>query len=80
MKENDFTNEKIVDMPVGNTKIIAKFIWKIAGGDMFLIETVKPYRDGYHETTEVGKKELDDDTRPSSQTRSLIWIRLMPCF
>ena len=41
----------------GNTKAIASHIKELTGGDLFEIQTAKPYPADYHACTEVAKKE-----------------------
>lgn len=48
----------------GNTETVAKHIQTLTGADMFRVETVKSYPEGYHETTEVAKQELSANARP----------------
>lgn len=48
----------------GNTEEIAKQIQKTIGGDLFKIETVKPYPSEYHKMTEQAKKEIEDGYKP----------------
>jgi flavodoxin len=45
----------IVNLPIGNTEIIAKKIQELTGSDMFRIETVKTYPEDYTETTNVAR-------------------------
>ncbi|MDD1694904.1 MAG: flavodoxin [Methanoregula sp.] len=61
---NNYVNGTIVDLPVGNTEIIAKMIREITKGDLFHIEAVKPYPVDYTETTEVAQEELRAKARP----------------
>jgi len=61
---NNYVSGKIVNLPVGNTKVIADLIREITGGDVFRIDTVKPYPKDYAATTNVAKKELNENTRP----------------
>jgi flavodoxin len=49
----------------GNTKAVAKQIQQLTGSDIFQVETDKPYPEDYHKTTEVAKKELNNNARPS---------------
>lgn len=49
----------------GNTKTVAEQIQSIVGGDIFEIKTVTPYPDEYRPTTEVAKKEQQDNARPA---------------
>ncbi len=62
-KGNNYVSEKIVNLPIGNTEVIAKMINEVTGGEMFRIETVKPYPEDYEETTEVAKRELNRNAR-----------------
>ena len=48
----------------GNTKAIASHIKELTGGDLFEIQTAKPYPADYHACTEVAKKEKNDNARP----------------
>lgn len=61
---SNYVSGNIVDLPVGNTEVAAKIIQKLAGSDLFRIDTVKAYPAGYHETTEVARKELRQQARP----------------
>jgi flavodoxin len=49
----------------GNTRTVAKEIQKSTGGDLFEIQTVKPYPQDYTKRTEVAKKEQQDNARPA---------------
>jgi flavodoxin len=61
---NNYMSGSIVNLPVGNTEVIAKKIQGLTGSDLFQIETVKPYPDDYTETTRVSKDELRSNARP----------------
>jgi flavodoxin len=61
---NNYVSGKIVNLPVGNTKVVADMIREITGGDVFHIDTVKPYPKDYAATTNVAKKELNENARP----------------
>jgi len=61
---NNYANGRIVNLPVGNTEIIAKKISEITGGDLFEIQTVHPYPDDYTEATRVARDELRGNARP----------------
>ena len=54
-----------VDLPVGNTEVVARMIEAATGGDLFEIDTAEPYPADYHETTEVARKELREGARPA---------------
>ena len=61
---NNYFGGKIVDLPVGNTEVVAGKIATMTGGDLFHIEAVKPYPADYDESTEVAKRELGENARP----------------
>lgn len=63
-KGNNYVSGSIVNLPIGNTEIIAKIINEITRGDMFRIDTRKSYPEDYEETTEVAKQELKSNARP----------------
>ncbi|WP_292463803.1 flavodoxin [Methanolobus sp.] len=53
-----------MNLPIGNTKVVADMIWEITGGDVFQIDTVKSYPKDYSATTNMAKKELNENARP----------------
>ena len=61
---NNYVSGKIVNLPVGNTKVVADMIREITGGDVFSIDTVQSYPRDYTATTNVAKKELNENARP----------------
>ena len=61
----NYVNGTIVDLPVGNTEVIATMIQKMITGDLFHIESVNAYPVDYAETTEVAKEELRTNARPA---------------
>lgn len=61
---NNYVSGKIVNLPVGNTEVVADMIREITGGDVFSIDTVQSYPRDYSATTNVAKKELNDNARP----------------
>lgn len=63
-KGNNYVGRSIVNLPVGNTEVVAKKIEKLSGSDMFRIETVKPYPEDYTETTNVAREEQRQNGRP----------------
>jgi flavodoxin len=63
-KGQNYVNGKIVNLPIGNTEVVAKMIQKITGSGIFHIESVKPYPIDYTETTEVAKAEMLANARP----------------
>ena len=48
----------------GNTAVVADAIADLTGADKFEIKTLKPYPQNYRETTDIAKKELQDNARP----------------
>ncbi|MDK2911145.1 MAG: hypothetical protein PWR29_102 [Methanolobus sp.] len=60
---NNYVSGKIVNLPVGNTKVVADMIQEITGSDVFQIDTVKSYPKDYSATTNVAKKELSENAR-----------------
>jgi flavodoxin len=66
---NNYVNGTIVNLPIGNTEILAKMIQEITKGDIFRINTVNPYPLDYKETTEVAGKELREKARPKLSSR-----------
>ena len=61
---NNYVGGSIVNLPIGNTEVIAKKMQKVTGSDLFYIETVKSYPDDYTETTNVAKEEKSKNARP----------------
>jgi flavodoxin len=61
---NNYVGGNIVNLPVGNTEVVAKMIQEITKGDLFHIEVVNAYPGDYTETTEVAKQELRTNARP----------------
>lgn len=52
----------------GNTEIAAEYIQKAVGGELFEVDTVKPYSDSYHKCTEEAKAELSANARPEPKS------------
>ena len=48
----------------GNTRKVAEYISRVTGGDLFEIKTVKSYPQEYRPTTEVARKENNENARP----------------
>ncbi|MBR2775439.1 MAG: NAD(P)H-dependent oxidoreductase [Selenomonadaceae bacterium] len=49
----------------GNTEIVAEYLAKKTGADMFEIKPAKPYPDAYEPCTEIAKLELESNARPA---------------
>lgn len=60
----NYWNGTIKNIAKGNTEIVAEFIQKAVGGDLFEVETVKPYAKDYYICVEEAKKELEENRRP----------------
>ena len=63
-KGQNYWNGGIKDIAKGNTEIVAEFIQKAIGGDLFEIDTVKPYAEDYYICIEEAKSELKAGARP----------------
>ena len=63
-KGQNYWNGSIKDLKKGNTEIVAEFIQKAIGGDLFEVETVQDYPVDYMQTTEVAQDELRAKARP----------------
>ena len=61
---NNYVGGRIVNLPVGNTEVVAKMIQEMTAGDLFRIKAVNPYPEDYTETTEVARQELSTNARP----------------
>ena len=63
-KGENYWNGTIKDLQKGNTERVAEFIQKAVGGDLFEVDTVKPYSSDYYKCTEEAKAELHGGARP----------------
>lgn len=63
-KGNNYVGGSIVNLPIGNTEVIARKIQGLTGSDLFQIRTVKPYPEDYTEATRVAQDELSGNARP----------------
>lgn len=63
-KGENYVGGSIVSLSKGNTEIVAEFIRQAVGGDLFEIETVKPYSASYDECIKEAKAELQQNARP----------------
>ena len=63
-KGENYVNRSIKNLEKGNTEIVAEFIQKAVGGDLFEVDTVKPYATDYYTCTDEAKKELHAQARP----------------
>ena len=60
----NYWNGSIKNLSKGNTEIVAEFIQRAVGGDLFEMETVDEYPADYYECIDVAKKELRACARP----------------
>ncbi len=63
-KGENYWNGSIKDLKKGNTEIVAEYIQKAVGGDLFEVETVKEYDKDYYKCIEEAKAELRSNERP----------------
>ena len=63
-KGENYWNGSIKNIEKGNTEIVAEFIQKAVGGDLFEIDTVKTYAKDYYACIEEAKQELNSKERP----------------
>ena len=60
----NYVNGGVKVLAKGNTEIVAEFIQKAVGGDLFQVETVKTYDADYYKCIDDAKAELRSDARP----------------
>ena len=60
----NYWNGSVRNIAKGNTEIAAEFIQKAVGGDLFQVDTVKPYATGYYECIDEAQRELRTQARP----------------
>lgn len=58
-------NYAVGNIKKGNTHIVAEMIAEKMGGDLFEIQPVNPYPEGYEECTEVAQEEKSSNARPA---------------
>ena len=63
-KGENYWNGSIRSIDKGNTEIVAEFIQKAVGGDLFEIETVQEYSTDYMTCTREAQDELHANARP----------------
>lgn len=63
-KGENYWNGGIKNIAKGNTEIVAEFIQKAVGGDLFEVDTVKPYSKDYMTCTQEAQRELRAGARP----------------
>ncbi|MBR1781219.1 MAG: NAD(P)H-dependent oxidoreductase [Oscillospiraceae bacterium] len=60
----NYVNGAIAELTKGNTEICAEYIQAAVGGDLFEVDTVKPYSSDYMTCTEEAQAELRRGARP----------------
>ena len=63
-KGENYWNGSVRNIAKGNTEIVAEFIQKAVGGDLFEVDTVKPYAADYYVCIDEAKQELRTQARP----------------
>lgn len=63
-KGENYCRGSIRTLARGNTELAAQFIQRAVGGDLFEIDTVKPYSASYTTCTQEAQAELRADARP----------------
>ena len=61
----NYWNGGIKKLRKGNTEIVAEFIQKAVGGDLFRVETIKKYSENYYTCCDEAKAELTAHARPA---------------
>ncbi len=63
-KGENYVGGSVRPLQKGNTQIVAEFIQRAVGGDLFEVDTVKPYAANYNACIEEAKVELHTNARP----------------
>ena len=63
-KGENYWNGSFKDLKKGNTEIVAEYIQKAVGGDLFEVETVREYSPSYMTCIEEAQEELRQKARP----------------
>ena len=63
-KGENYWNGGFKDLKKGNTEIVAEYIQKAVGGDLFEVETVRGYSPSYMTCIEEAQEELRKKARP----------------
>lgn len=61
---NNIVNGRVVNLPVGNTEVVARLIQDRIGGDLFKIDSIFKYSEDYTESTREAMRDLRADLRP----------------
>ena len=60
----NYMNDGIRNIEVGNTEIVANYIKDITGSDLFKVEPINEYPYNYKECCDLAKLEIDNNSRP----------------
>ena len=58
-------NYSVGTITKGNTMVLAEMIAEKTGGELFEIKPAKPYPKDYKTTTEIAKREQNENARPA---------------
>lgn len=61
---SNWVEDDVKELSIGNNEILAKYVQKKTGADIFKIETKRQYTDEYYKATEEAKEELKQNARP----------------
>lgn len=64
-KGENYWNGGLKNLTKGNTEIVAEFVQKAVGGELFEVETVKEYAYGYNDCIDEAQRELRSNARPA---------------
>lgn len=68
---NNYVSGRIVDLSIGNTKVVAQMIQKHTGADVVELEVTKPYAKAYDACTQEAKRELEQQLRPTLRNKEV---------
>ena len=63
-KGENYWNGSVKNLKKGNTEIVAEMIADMIGGDLFEVDTIKPYAADYYACIDEAKVELREKARP----------------
>ena len=61
---NNWVNDGVANLEVGNCEILAKYTQQKTNSDIFRIETKRQYTDDYYKAKDEAKEELERNARP----------------
>lgn len=60
----NYVNGNIVNLPVGNTAVVAEKLKNLIDAELYRIEQAETYPEDYNQLIEAAKKELRENARP----------------